>query len=189
MDAAVTKAITAIDEQAWTPIRYPQAGWGEKAPARSPTPRSPRPGSPRSPPAACPTTFPPGPRPPGQAARPDSVPAGQEQMFRAYWYHAVFTDSPLPMIAAEADHRRHAVRGTGPGSPWARTVRRHLRPTRSGLTPTSRPTRPDQKPSVEQPDRPADHPRPSQPTKIKSGVGALDEDQLESGRSRHTVMV
>ncbi|MDX6432331.1 MAG: hypothetical protein QOE54_4697 [Streptosporangiaceae bacterium] len=31
------------------------------------------------------------------------------KLFRVWRHHAVFTDSPLPMLAAEADHRRHAV--------------------------------------------------------------------------------
>jgi hypothetical protein len=30
-------------------------------------------------------------------------------LFAAWRYHAVFTDSPLVMLRAEADHRRHAV--------------------------------------------------------------------------------
>ena len=33
----------------------------------------------------------------------------QNELFAAYRYHGVFTDSPLPMLAAEADHRGHAV--------------------------------------------------------------------------------
>jgi hypothetical protein len=37
------------------------------------------------------------------------VPAGQGELFSAHRHHAVFTDSPLPMLEAEADHRRHAV--------------------------------------------------------------------------------
>ena len=28
---------------------------------------------------------------------------------RLWRHHAVFTNSPLPMIAADADHRRHAI--------------------------------------------------------------------------------
>ncbi len=34
---------------------------------------------------------------------------GQGELFTAYRYHAILTDSPLPMLEAEADHRRHAV--------------------------------------------------------------------------------
>jgi hypothetical protein len=33
----------------------------------------------------------------------------QDELFAAYRYHGVFTDSPLEMLAAEADHRGHAV--------------------------------------------------------------------------------
>jgi hypothetical protein len=33
----------------------------------------------------------------------------QGELFAAYRHHAVFTDSPLSMLEAEADHRRHAV--------------------------------------------------------------------------------
>jgi hypothetical protein len=40
---------------------------------------------------------------------PKHVPAGQSEMFAVYRYHAVFTDSPEPMLAAEATHRDHAI--------------------------------------------------------------------------------
>jgi hypothetical protein len=40
---------------------------------------------------------------------PDSVPAGQGELFATWRYHAVFTDSPLPLLDAEAAHRDHAV--------------------------------------------------------------------------------
>jgi hypothetical protein len=33
----------------------------------------------------------------------------QGEFFPAWRYHAVFTDSPLTMLQAEADHRRHAI--------------------------------------------------------------------------------
>ena len=35
--------------------------------------------------------------------------AEQGELFTAFRYHAVFTDSPLPMLDAEAAHRQHAV--------------------------------------------------------------------------------
>jgi hypothetical protein len=35
--------------------------------------------------------------------------AAQGELFAAYRYHAVFTDSPTSMLAAEAAHRDHAV--------------------------------------------------------------------------------
>ncbi len=34
---------------------------------------------------------------------------GQDELFAVYRYHAVFTDSPEPMLAAEATHRDHAI--------------------------------------------------------------------------------
>jgi hypothetical protein len=34
---------------------------------------------------------------------------GQSEMFAVYRYHAVFTDSGEPMLAAEATHRHHAI--------------------------------------------------------------------------------
>jgi hypothetical protein len=34
---------------------------------------------------------------------------GQDELFAAYRYHAVFTDSPEPMLLAEATHRDHAI--------------------------------------------------------------------------------
>jgi hypothetical protein len=33
----------------------------------------------------------------------------QGELFPTWRHHAVFTDSPLPMLAAEAQHRRHAI--------------------------------------------------------------------------------
>ena len=36
---------------------------------------------------------------------PKAVPAGQTEAFTVYRYHAVFTDSGEPMLAAEATHR------------------------------------------------------------------------------------
>jgi hypothetical protein len=40
---------------------------------------------------------------------PGSVPAGQGELFGAWRYHAVFTDSPQPMLEAEKTHRQHAI--------------------------------------------------------------------------------
>jgi hypothetical protein len=37
------------------------------------------------------------------------VPDAQGELFPAWRHHPVFTDSPLPMLDAEPDHRRHAV--------------------------------------------------------------------------------
>jgi hypothetical protein len=40
---------------------------------------------------------------------PKSVPDGQGEPFPNYRHHGVFTDSPLTMLQAETDHRRHAI--------------------------------------------------------------------------------
>jgi len=45
-------------------------------------------------------------------ANPEHVHA-QGELFRIWRHHAIFTDLPLPMLTAEADHRRHAI----PSSP------------------------------------------------------------------------
>ncbi len=39
----------------------------------------------------------------------DMNPDNQSELFTAYRYHAVFTNSPLPMLAAEKAHRAHAI--------------------------------------------------------------------------------
>ena len=40
---------------------------------------------------------------------PNSAPQGQGELFAAYRYHAVFTDSPFQLAQAESDHRGHAI--------------------------------------------------------------------------------
>jgi hypothetical protein len=40
---------------------------------------------------------------------PDVNPANQNPLFTVYRYHAVFTNSPLPMLEAEKAHRGHAI--------------------------------------------------------------------------------
>ncbi len=40
---------------------------------------------------------------------PKAVPTGQTEAFAVYRYHAVFTDSTEPMLAAGATHRDHAI--------------------------------------------------------------------------------
>jgi hypothetical protein len=106
----VIRAIAAIGEQAWTPIHYPNAvfdadeqRWISDAEV-----------------AEVPfTAFTGRRRAEHITARlivrrvrrlnPAQVPAGQAQMFAVYRYHAVFTDSPEPMLDAEATHRDHAI--------------------------------------------------------------------------------
>ena len=107
----VIKAITSIDEQAWTPIRYPNAVFDEDEQrwisdaevAEVPF-----------------TAFTNRRKAEHVTARlivrrvrrlnPATAPAGKQgELFAVYRYHAVFTDSPEPMLAAEATHRDHAI--------------------------------------------------------------------------------
>jgi len=60
MDAAVSKAIGTIDEQAWTPISYPNAVWDDDEQRLISDPRSPKCPSPPSPADAKPSTSPAG---------------------------------------------------------------------------------------------------------------------------------
>jgi Transposase DDE domain group 1 len=105
-DPAVRKAIATIDDHAWTAIKYTNAIFDEdqqrwisdaevaelgytaftsKAKAKQVTARL--------------------------IVRrvKDMNPDNQSELFTAYRYHAVFTNSPLPMLAAESAHRAHAI--------------------------------------------------------------------------------
>ena len=106
--APVRAAISAIQEQAWVPIGYPHAivdpDTGELISdaevAETPF-----------------TAFagPPAHRPTHGRLIVRRVrrlhPAGENQpsLLQAYRYHAVFTNSPLPMLQAESMHRGHAI--------------------------------------------------------------------------------
>src|SRR5579884_2874922 len=105
-DSAVRKAIATIADDAWTPIRYTNAVYDEDQQrwisaaevAEVPYTAFTSKGSDKQ-----------------VAARlivrrvPDLNPANQNELFTVYRYHAVFTDSPLPMLAAEKAHRAHAI--------------------------------------------------------------------------------
>jgi Transposase DDE domain group 1 len=110
-DRAVSAAIAAIPDDAWTPIRHPRAVFDEQLQqwvsdaevAEVPF-----------------TAFTSRPKRQQVTARlivrrvrdanPDHVAANaQGELFPAWRHHAIFTDSPLPMLTAEADHRRHAI--------------------------------------------------------------------------------
>ena len=106
-DPKVRAAITAISEDAWTPIRYPRAVWDgqlgrwvsdaevAEVPYTAFTSRK------------------------GQAVTARLIvrrvkdlnkkaPPGQGELFTAWRYHAVFTDSPFVLLQAEDHHRGHA---------------------------------------------------------------------------------
>lgn len=109
LDPAVQRAIAAIDEDSWVPIRYPQAifddeqqRWisdaqvaettytaftsnsGQKVTARLIVRRVKR-------------------------LNPATATAGQTELFTAWRYHALFTDTSEAMLHAEAHHRDHAI--------------------------------------------------------------------------------
>ncbi len=110
MDPAVKRAITTIDEAAWTPIHYPNAVWDEHeqrlvSDAEVAEIRFTAFGSRRK-----------AERIDGRLIvrrvrrlNPKTVAAGQDELFATYRHHAVFTDSPMTMLQAETDHRQHAV--------------------------------------------------------------------------------
>jgi hypothetical protein len=111
MNPHVRAAIAAIGEDAWTPIRYPRAIWDDQlrcwvSDAEVAEVKY--------------TAFAPEGKKKGQdvtarlivrrvrdlsrdAAR------GQGEMFPAWRYHALFTDSPATMVQAEEQHRDHAI--------------------------------------------------------------------------------
>ncbi|MCX4418458.1 IS1380 family transposase [Streptomyces mirabilis] len=110
MNASVKAAIARIDEDAWTPIKYPKAVWDEEGQCWISDAEI----------AEVPyTAFTSKPKKQQVTARlivrrvkrlnAGGVPAGQGTLFDTWRYHAAFTDSPLSLADAERDHRRHAV--------------------------------------------------------------------------------
>jgi Transposase DDE domain group 1 len=110
-DPAVRRAIASIGESAWTTIRYPRAVFDEQlgqwvSDAQVAEIRF--------------TAFASRGRKQAVTARlivrrvrdanPARVVANEQgELFPAWRHHAVFTDSPLTLVQAEADHRRHAI--------------------------------------------------------------------------------
>jgi hypothetical protein len=110
MDPAVRKAITSIPEDGWVAIKYPNAIYDEDEQrwisdaevAEVPI-----------------TAFTSRRKAEHISARlivrrvrrlnPASVPTAQSELFAAYRHHAIFTDSPQPMLEAETTHRGHAI--------------------------------------------------------------------------------
>jgi Transposase DDE domain group 1 len=115
MNPAVTRAIASIEADAWTPIHYPNAFVDEDTGQLVSDAEV----------AQVPlfTAFTSRRKHEHVTARlivrrvkrlnPDAVrskvPTGQEELFTTWRYHAIFTDSPESMLAAEATHRAHAI--------------------------------------------------------------------------------
>jgi hypothetical protein len=110
MDPAVTRAITEIPTDAWTPIKYRRAIFDEQENRWVSDAQVAEIGF---------TAFTSHKKSEHIGARlivrrvkrlnPKSVPAGQGELFSTWRHHAVFTDSAEPMLAAEATHRDHAI--------------------------------------------------------------------------------
>ena len=102
----VRRAIAAIAADGWTPIKYTNAIWDDDAQAWI---------SDAEVAEIAFTAFTSKPTAEQVSARlivrrvPDRNPAHQSELFTVYRYHAVFTNSPLPTIAAESAHRAHAI--------------------------------------------------------------------------------
>jgi hypothetical protein len=113
LNASVKAAIAAIPATAWTPIAYPRALWDDQlrcwvsdaeAAEIKYTAFTAHPHRGRAP---VPLTA----RLIVRRVRDMNKNAGdaQEELFPAWRYHAVFTDSPFEMIQAEEHHRDHAI--------------------------------------------------------------------------------
>ncbi len=104
---SIRRAIAAIDEQAWTPIRYPNAIYDEASgrwisdaeiaetdylafASRRRDQRIPV-------------------RLIVRRVKDKNVPDGQGELFCAWRYHAFITDSPVELIQADQHHREHAI--------------------------------------------------------------------------------
>jgi Transposase DDE domain group 1 len=108
MNASIRAAIAAVPGDAWTPVRYPRAIWDDQLDAWI---------SDAEVAEAQYTAFA---SKKGQAVTARLIirrvrdlnkkaAAGQDELFPAWRYHAVFTDSPSELVQAEGHHRDHAV--------------------------------------------------------------------------------
>jgi Transposase DDE domain group 1 len=109
MDPKIRRAITTIAETAWVAIKYPNAIFDEETGSWISEAEI----------AEVPYTAFASSRAHRTEARlivrrvrrlnPRAIPQGQHELFATYRYHAVFTDSPFPLIQAESQHRGHAI--------------------------------------------------------------------------------
>jgi hypothetical protein len=105
MDPKITKAIAGISEDAWTPIKYPHAIFDEDEQRWISDAEV----------AEVPYTAFAGKNKHAVTARlivrrvRRLAPPRQGELLPAWRHHAIFTDTPLAMLAAETDHRDHAI--------------------------------------------------------------------------------
>jgi hypothetical protein len=108
MNPKIATAIAAVPEAAWTAIRYPRAIWDDQLRAWVSSAQV----------AELSYTAFTSKKRQAITARlivrrvrdlNKKAAAGQDELFPAWRYHAVFTDSPFELIQAEGQHRGHAV--------------------------------------------------------------------------------
>jgi Transposase DDE domain group 1 len=108
VNSSIRAAIAAIGDDAWTAIRYPRAAWDDQLDCWI------------SDAEVAETEYTAFASKKGQAVTARLIvrrvrdlnkkaPGGQDELFPAWRYHAVFTDSPFELAQAEGQHRDHAV--------------------------------------------------------------------------------
>jgi hypothetical protein len=108
VNSSIRAAIAAIGEESWTPIRYPQAVWDDQLDCWV------------SDAEVAETEYTAFASKKGQAVaarlivrrvrdQNKKAAEGMDELFPAWRYHAVFTDSPFGLVQAEGQHRDHAV--------------------------------------------------------------------------------
>jgi hypothetical protein len=109
MNQSVSAAITAIPEDAWTGIEYPQALWDDQLDCWASDAEV------AEIEYAAFTSKPKNQQVTARLivrrvrARSEEAAQGQDELFPAWRHHAVFTDSPFEMIQSEGHHRDHAI--------------------------------------------------------------------------------
>jgi len=110
MDPAVRRAITTIDDKDWVTIKYPKAVWDDEQQRWISDAQV------AEVPFTAFTSRRKGEHVPGRLIvrrvrrlNPTTAHAGQGELFTTWRHHAVFTDTPLTMLAAEVSHRGHAI--------------------------------------------------------------------------------
>jgi hypothetical protein len=110
MDKAVTRAIAAIPDDAWVPIRYPEAIYDEaeqrwisdaEVAETSYTAFTSRPAAEQVTARLIVRRV--------KRLTPKKATAGQDPLFDTWRHHAIFTNSPMSMLQAESQHRGHAI--------------------------------------------------------------------------------
>jgi hypothetical protein len=105
-NAKIRRAIAAIPEADWTPIRYPKAVWDDELGrwisdaqiAKTPYTAF----ASRSKHAVSADLI-------VRRVKDRAAVDEQGELFTVWRYHAVFTDNPHPLVTAEAEHRDHAI--------------------------------------------------------------------------------